>query len=75
MEGKLIQFTDELWAAIDRARGHQSRAAWLEHRLRKLAAVRSAAEELGLEFQERPKVGVYDRSYLVGKPRGTRIPR
>jgi hypothetical protein len=73
MESKLIQLTEELWDAIDEARGESKRGPWIEKQLRRLSSIRQAAEMLGLEFKERPKPGVYDRSSIIGAPRGTKV--
>ena len=58
---KLIEFTEELWAAIDLARGDTPRQAWLEERLWKIRDVRDAAEKKGIQRPERPVRGKYTR--------------
>ncbi len=73
LTSKLLQLTDELWEAIDYARGETARGPWLEDRLRRLAIVKDAADQLGVEFPERPKPGSYDRAPFRGKPRGHRV--
>lgn len=73
MESKLIQLTDELWEAIEYARGDNPRGPWIEKQLRRLAIVKQAAAELGVDFPDRPRPGTYDRSGIIGKPRGTRV--
>jgi len=47
MQKRLIQLTDELWAAIDEARCDQPRNPWIESQLWRLGAIRAAAGKLG----------------------------
>lgn len=72
MESKLIQLPYELWEAIDHAAGDMPRGRWIDGQLRKMAAVRRAADELGLEFPARPGPGEYDRSHIKGKKKRRR---
>lgn len=57
MKKKLIALTDELWAAIDAARGDIPRNSWLESKLRRTKAVRDAAKSNGITFSARPVDG------------------
>ena len=57
MKKKLIALTDELWAAIDAARGDTPRNSWLESKLRRTKAVRDAAKSNGITFPSRPVDG------------------
>lgn len=54
---KLIELSDELWAAIDAARGDSPRNGWLEQELRKLHSVKQGAAAAGVDFPERPVDG------------------
>ena len=75
MESKLIQLTDELWEVIEVAQGQKPRGPWLEMQIRRLPIIKKVAAELGIEFTERPRPGMYDRSSIIGKKRGTRVKR
>jgi hypothetical protein len=53
----LLTLTPELVAAIDHARGGESRAAFVESLLRSAKPVRQAQRELGIQWSERPQMG------------------
>ncbi|KKL07614.1 hypothetical protein LCGC14_2584260 [marine sediment metagenome] len=57
MRKRLLQLTDELWAAVDAARGDQPRNPWLEFQLWKSGAIRKAAKILGVKNPKRPADG------------------
>ena len=57
MQKKLIALTDELWAAIDAARGSIPRNSWLESKLKRLKAIRGAAKLKDVTFPSRPVDG------------------
>ena len=57
MKKVLVVLTDELWVAIDGARGETPRNPWLERELWRLKAIRTAAAELGVENPRRPLEG------------------
>ena len=50
----LIEFSDEMAAAIDAARGKSPRGPFLEGLLRRLKAIRVAADSIGVELPDRP---------------------
>jgi hypothetical protein len=53
MQKKLIELSNELWAAIDAARGDSPRNGWLERELWRLKSVRDGARESGVTKPER----------------------
>jgi hypothetical protein len=53
----LVELTDELWAAIDAARGDVARNPWIEQQLWRLKSVRDAARAVGVEKPDRPLEG------------------
>ena len=57
MKKRLLQLTDELWVAVDAARGDQPRNPWLEAQLWKIGAIRKAANALGIKNPHRPADG------------------
>ena len=57
MRKVLVEFTDELWAAIDAARGGAARNPWLERELWRLKSVRDGANKAGVEKPDRPIEG------------------
>jgi len=54
MGKKLIELTDELWAAIDAARGGSPRNGWLERELWRLGSIRDGAKQSGVKKPQRP---------------------
>ena len=57
MRKVLVELTDELWAAIDAARGGVARNPWLERELWRLKSVRDGAKATGVEKPDRPIEG------------------
>ena len=57
MKKKLIVLSDELWQAIDDARGHAPRNPWIESQLWRLKAIKAGAESTGVQKPERPSDG------------------
>jgi hypothetical protein len=57
MRKVLVELTDELWAAIDAARGSVARNPWLERELWRLKSVRDGAIAAGVEKPDRPLEG------------------
>ena len=57
MQKKLIQLSDELWTAIDAARGDVPRNGWLERELWRLGAIRDGAKQAGVSKPQRPLDG------------------
>ena len=55
MKKVLFEMTDELLKVIDAAKGKAARNPWMEKKLWQARAVRSAAEQLGIENPQRPK--------------------
>lgn len=54
MRKKLIELSDELWTAIDAARGESPRNGWLERELWRLGSVRDGAKDAGVSKPRRP---------------------
>ena len=57
MDKKLIELTEELWAAIDAARGSVARNPWLERELWRLTSVREGAKAARVKKPDRPIEG------------------
>ena len=57
MRKVLVELTDELWSAIDAARGSAARNPWLERELWRLKSVRDGAKSAGVEKPNRPIEG------------------
>lgn len=54
MRKKLIELSDELWGAIDAARGDSPRNGWLERELWRLGSIRDGAKQAGVTKPQRP---------------------
>lgn len=57
MKKKLIELSEELWAAIDAARGASPRNGWLERELWRLGSIRDGARQAGVSKPKRPLDG------------------
>jgi len=54
---KGLELSEEMWAAIDAARGSVARGPWLERFLRTKKAIKDGAAEAGVTLPERPAEG------------------
>ena len=63
MKKLLIEFSDEMAAAIDAARGKAPRGPFVEGLLRRLKAIRDTADAIGVELPDRPadRRGTWER--------------